>query len=55
MLEGAEGVAIRVQWIKFYPIVDLDCIHVKVRDHGSIQTKAVYLVIGINLAGEKEV
>jgi putative transposase len=40
---------------RIYPIVYLDCIHVKVRDHGSIQTKAVYLVIGINLAGEKEV
>jgi putative transposase len=40
---------------RIYPIVYLDCIHVKVRDHGSIQTKAVYLVIGVSLAGEKEV
>jgi putative transposase len=37
-----------------YPIVYLDCIHVKVRD-GSVRVKAVYLVIGINMAGEKEV
>ena len=37
-----------------YPIVYLDCIHVKVRD-GSVRVKAVYLAIGINLAGEKEV
>jgi putative transposase len=37
-----------------YPIVYLDCIHVKVRD-GTVRVKAVYLAIGINLAGEKEV
>jgi hypothetical protein len=30
-----------------YPIVYLDCIHVKVQD-GSIRVKAVYLTIGIN-------
>ena len=37
-----------------YPIVYLDCIHVKVRDNGTVRTKAVYLALGINLAGEKE-
>jgi len=37
-----------------YPIVYLDCIHVKVTD-GTVRVKAVYLAIGINLAGEKEV
>jgi len=37
-----------------YPIVYLDCIHVKVRDSGTVITKAVYLALGINLAGEKE-
>lgn len=37
-----------------YPIVYPDCIHVKVRD-GSVRVKAVYLAIGLNLAGEKEV
>ena len=37
-----------------YPIVYLDCIHVKVRDNGAVRVKAVYLVLGINLAGEKE-
>ena len=26
-----------------YPIVYLDCIHVKVRDNGAVRTKAVYL------------
>lgn len=36
-----------------YPIVYLDCIHVKVRD-GSVRFKAVYLAIGINMNGEKE-
>lgn len=38
-----------------YPIVYLDCIHVKVRDAGAVRVKAVYLAIGINLSGEKEV
>ena len=37
-----------------YPVVYLDCIHVKVRDAGAVRVKAVYLVLGINLAGEKE-
>lgn len=37
-----------------YPIVYLDCIHVKVRD-GSVRVKAVYLALGINMSGEKEV
>lgn len=37
-----------------YPIVYLDCIHVKVRE-GSVRVKAVYLALGINMAGEKEV
>ncbi|MBB5447987.1 transposase-like protein [Paraburkholderia sp. WSM4177] len=38
-----------------YPIVYLDCIHVKVRDSGAVRTKAVYLAIGVNMAGHKEV
>jgi putative transposase len=38
-----------------YPVVYLDCIHVKVRDTGSVRAKAVYLAIGINMDGEKEV
>jgi len=37
-----------------YPIVYLDCIHVKVRDSGAVRVKAVYLALGINLQGEKE-
>ncbi len=37
-----------------YPIVYLDCIHVKVRDEGAVRVKAVYLALGINLQGEKE-
>lgn len=38
-----------------YPVIYLDCIHVKVRDAGAVRTKAVYLAIGINMQGEKEV
>lgn len=37
-----------------YPIVYLDCIHAKVRDAGAVRVKAVYLALGINMAGEKE-
>lgn len=37
-----------------YPIVYLDCIHVKARDSGAVRVKAVYLALGINLAGAKE-
>lgn len=38
-----------------YPIVYLDCIHVKVRDGGGVRVKAVYLALGINLDGTKEI
>jgi len=37
-----------------YPIVYLDCIHVKVRE-GAVRVKAVYLAIGITMNGNKEV
>jgi putative transposase len=39
---------------KLYPIVYLDCIHVKVRDNGMVRAKAVYLALGVNMDGEKE-
>jgi putative transposase len=32
-----------------YPIVYMDCIHVKVRDNGAVRVKALYLAIGVNL------
>jgi putative transposase len=37
-----------------YPIVYLDCIHAKVRDSGAVRVKAVYLALGVNLNGDKE-
>lgn len=40
---------------RLYPIVYLDCIMVKIRDGAHILNKAVYLAIGINLEGVKEV
>ena len=40
---------------ELYPILYLDCIHVKVRDSGAVRTKAVYLAIGVNMDGRKEV
>ncbi|TWJ19772.1 putative transposase [Geobacter argillaceus] len=38
-----------------YPIVYMDAIRVKVRGNGHVVNKAVYLAIGINLDGVKEV
>ena len=40
---------------RLYPILYLDCIHVKVRDTGAVRTKAVYLAVGVNMQGHKEV
>ncbi len=37
-----------------YPVVYLDCIVVKVRQNASIVNKSVYLALGINLEGQKE-
>ena len=37
-----------------YPIVWMDAIHYKVKEHGAIRTKAVYCVIGCNRQGEKD-
>ncbi|TLS65167.1 IS256 family transposase, partial [Mariprofundus erugo] len=39
---------------RLYPIVYMDCIHVKVRHDGMVRTKAVYLALGVNMSGEKE-
>jgi putative transposase len=37
-----------------YPIVYLDAIHLKMRTEGQVQNQAVYLALGINLDGYKE-
>ncbi|EBN7971156.1 IS256 family transposase [Salmonella enterica] len=37
-----------------YPIVYMDCIVVKVRQNGSVINKAVFLTLGINIEGQKE-
>jgi putative transposase len=38
-----------------YPIVYLDALYVRMRDNGHVQNRAVYVAIGINLEGCKEV
>lgn len=38
-----------------YAIVYLDCLMLKVRDSGSVSSRAVYLAVGVNLDGMKEV
>lgn len=39
---------------RVYPILYLDCIHVKSRDNHTIINKAVYLAIAVNMEGKKE-
>ena len=39
---------------KMYPIVYLDCIVVKIREHAKMINKSVYLALAINLEGHKE-
>ena len=38
-----------------YPIVFFDALRVKIRDEGLVKNKAVYVVLGINRPGEKDV
>ena len=38
-----------------YPIVYLDALYVKIRDAGHIRNRAIYVAIGVNLKGSKEV
>jgi putative transposase len=38
-----------------YPIVYLDALVVKIRDAGHVRNRAIYVVIGVNMQGNKEV
>jgi transposase-like protein len=38
-----------------YPVMWLDAMHFKVREHGKVVTKAVYNILGVNRDGEKQV
>ncbi len=38
-----------------YPIIYLDCIHIKTRDNHMICNKAVYIALAVNMEGQKEV
>ena len=38
-----------------YPVVLFDCLRVKIRDEGVVRNKAVYLALGIERAGRKDV
>ena len=38
-----------------YPIVYLDALVVKIRETGHVRNKAIYVIIGVNLQGNKEV
>ena len=48
-----------VQWQNrpldaIYPILYLDCIHIKIRHEKRVINKAIYLALGVNLQGQKE-
>jgi transposase-like protein len=38
-----------------YPIVYLDALVVKIREAGHVRNKAIYVAIGVNMEGNKEV
>ena len=38
-----------------YPVVWLDAIHFKVRQDGTVKTRAVYSILGVSIDGQKEV
>src|SRR6266446_8236386 len=40
---------------ELYPMVYLDAMMVKMRDSGHVQNQAIYVVLGVNLEGQKEV
>lgn len=40
---------------RLYPVVFLDALFVKMRDGGQVANRAVYVALGINVEGEKEV
>lgn len=40
---------------KLYPVVFLDALFVKIREGGQVANRAVYVALGVNLEGEKEV
>ena len=40
---------------EIYPIVFFDAIRIKIRDEGTVKNKAVYLAIGVDLEGHKDV
>lgn len=38
-----------------YPILYMDALYVRMRDNGHVQNRAVYVAIGVNLEGNKDV
>jgi putative transposase len=38
-----------------YPIIWMDAMHFKVRDEGSVKSKAIYTILGVSLEGRKEI
>jgi hypothetical protein len=53
VFRGRRGNAVKLLWSSGDGLCD--CIHVKVRDAGAVRNKAVFLAIGVNMDGRKEV
>nr|WP_313157375.1 transposase [Sphingobacterium multivorum] len=37
-----------------YPFVFLDCMHYKVRQNGTVESRAIYNILGIGMDGRKD-
>src|SRR5712692_10259384 len=57
--EGSTGAEVKAWQSRpleeMYPIVYLDAIMVKMRDNGHVQNQAIYVVLGVDREGQKEV
>ncbi len=40
---------------RMYPIVFFDALRLKIRDEGAVKNKAVYLALGVDASGRKDV
>ncbi|MDR6489902.1 transposase-like protein [Chryseobacterium vietnamense] len=37
-----------------YPFVFLDCMHIKVRQNGTVESRAIYNILGVGMDGRKD-
>ena len=44
-----------VRWRRVYPLVFFDAMRVKIRDEGMVRNKAVYIALGVQADGTKDI